>query len=155
MREERQPPRSQHRSLTRSKIRTSHRRKPERNHSEEKRSRLSSESSADFTPESSQEGGSKHGVHSWKLRRIEKQLAEIANQHQDGDAPGYDTRPPFTKRILRETIPRHFKIPQVEPYDGTTDPLDHLGSFKAHMMIQGASDALYCLAFPATLKKAA
>ena len=52
-------------------------------------------------------------------------------------------------------IPRHFKIPQVELYDGTIDPFDHMGSFKAHMMIQGASDALYCLAFPTTLKKAA
>ena len=133
----------------------SRRREHDGSYAEGKRPRLPSESSTDFTPESSQEGGSKHGVHAQKLQRIKKQLAEIANQHQDGDAPGYDTRPPFTKRILRETIPRHFKIPQVEPYDGTTDPLDHMGSFKAHMMIQGASDALYCLAFPTTLKKAA
>ena len=43
----------------------------------------------------------------------------------------------------------------MEPYDGTFDPFDHLGSFKAHMMIQGASDVMYCLAFPAILKKAA
>ena len=56
---------------------------------------------------------------------------------------------------MAEPIPHHFKIPQVEPYDGITNPLDHLASYKAHMMIQGVSDALYCLAFLATLKKLA
>ena len=66
-----------------------------------------------------------------------------------------DLRPPYTDRIMAEDIPRHFRVPQMEPYDGTSDPLDHLGNFKARMMIQGASDAMYCLAFPATLKKSA
>ena len=69
--------------------------------------------------------------------------------------PNYDTRPPFSKRIMEETILRQFKIPQVEPYDGTIDLFDHMDSFKAHMMIQNASDILYCLAFLATLKKVA
>ena len=46
-------------------------------------------------------------------------------------------------------------MPQVDPYDGTTDPLDHVESYKTMMMIQGASDALLCIAFLATLRKAA
>lgn len=36
-----------------------------------------------------------------------------------------------------------------------TDPLDHLESYKALMQVQGATDALLCKAFPATLWKAA
>lgn len=40
-------------------------------------------------------------------------------------------------------------------YDGTTDSLDHLKSYQALMMIQGANDALLCLAFLATFQKVA
>ena len=46
-------------------------------------------------------------------------------------------------------------MPHVEPYDGSTDPIDHLESYKALMTIQGATDALFCISFPATLRKAA
>ena len=46
-------------------------------------------------------------------------------------------------------------MPHVEPYDGSTDPVDHLESYKALMTIQGATDALFCIGFPATLCKAA
>lgn len=54
---------------------------------------------------------------------------------------------------MEEVILPHFKISQLEPYDGTFDLLDHLGSYKAQMMIQGSSDALHCIAFQAILKK--
>ncbi|XP_073117756.1 uncharacterized protein [Elaeis guineensis] len=46
-------------------------------------------------------------------------------------------------------------MPHVEPYNGSTDPIDHLESYKALMTIQGATDALFCISFPATLRKAA
>ena len=46
-------------------------------------------------------------------------------------------------------------MPQVEPFDGSTDPLDHLEGYKGLMMLQDASDIFFCLAFPTTLKKAA
>ncbi|XP_038982017.1 uncharacterized protein LOC120110599 [Phoenix dactylifera] len=44
---------------------------------------------------------------------------------------------------------------QIEPYDGSSDPLYHLESYKALMTLQGATNALLCTAFPATLRKAA
>ena len=90
-----------------------------------------------------------------KLRWIEEKIAELGHRRGEREAKLHGTRPPFSQRIMAESILRHFKIPQVEPYDGTTDPLDHLASYKAHMMIQYMSDALYCLAFLATLKKSA
>ena len=36
----------------------------------------------------------------------------------------------------------HFKLPQLEVYDWTTDPIDHVETFKAAMLLQGASDAI-------------
>lgn len=62
---------------------------------------------------------------------------------------------PFAPQIDREQVPLGFKVPQLESYDGSTDPVDHLESFKALMMLHGASDVIMCKAFPATLRKAA
>ena len=42
----------------------------------------------------------------------------------------------------------------MESYNGSTDPIDHLESYKALMMIQGPTDALLCIGFPTTLRKA-
>ena len=57
--------------------------------------------------------------------------------------------------ILKEPILSQFKIPQIGPYGGFSDPLDHLEGYKALMMLQDILDALLCLIFPATLKKLA
>ena len=43
-------------------------------------------------------------------------------------------------------------MPQVENYDGSKDPLDHLESFKTLMHLQGVADEIMCRAFPTTLK---
>ena len=46
-------------------------------------------------------------------------------------------------------------MPQLEPYEGFLDLLDHLESYKALMMLQEATDILVYLAFLMTLKKSA
>ena len=43
-------------------------------------------------------------------------------------------------------------MPTVDLYDGTTDPEEHLGVYKAQMYDQDVDDATYCCYFPATLK---
>ena len=43
-------------------------------------------------------------------------------------------------------------MPQMENYDGSKDPLDHLESFKTLMHLQGVPDEIICRAFPTTLK---
>lgn len=43
----------------------------------------------------------------------------------------------------------------IDPYDGSTNPIDQLERFKALMHLQDAFDALLSLAFSVTLKKAA
>jgi len=43
-------------------------------------------------------------------------------------------------------------MPQVETYDESKDPLDHLESFKTLMHLQRVPDEIMCRAFPTTLK---
>ena len=56
---------------------------------------------------------------------------------------------------MSKVIPPKFKMLQTEPYDRTTDPLDHLESFKALMLLHRATDGILCRAFSVTLHKAA
>ncbi|XP_077242400.1 uncharacterized protein LOC143882903 [Tasmannia lanceolata] len=46
-------------------------------------------------------------------------------------------------------------MPQLPHYDGTTDLVDHLKTFKTMMLIHGVSDDFMCRAYPATLIGAA
>ena len=43
-------------------------------------------------------------------------------------------------------------MPQVEAYNESKDPLDHLESFKTLMHLQGMANEIMCQAFPTTLK---
>ncbi|XP_057725405.1 uncharacterized protein LOC130941056 [Arachis stenosperma] len=56
---------------------------------------------------------------------------------------------------MRAKVPRNFKSPDMDLYDGTTDPKHHLSNFKSRMYLADASDATRCKAFPTTLSKAA
>ncbi|XP_020235437.1 uncharacterized protein LOC109815201 [Cajanus cajan] len=62
---------------------------------------------------------------------------------------------PFSEAIEAETIPRDHRVPQVEPFDGTQDPSQHLKDFRAQMLICGGSMGIRCKLFMGTLKKAA
>ena len=44
------------------------------------------------------------------------------------------------------------KMPTLDLYDGTTDPEEQLGVYKAQMYVKDVDDATYCRYFPATLK---
>ena len=45
-----------------------------------------------------------------------------------------------------------FHTPQIEAYDKSKDPLDHLESFKTLLHLQSVVDEIICRAFPAMLK---
>jgi len=47
------------------------------------------------------------------------------------------------------------KMSSVEPFDGTTDPDDHLDVYKAQIYVQDVDDAMCCRYFPATLRGSA
>ena len=62
------------------------------------------------------------------------------------------TNSPFTNEILNRPHPPKFRLPQLESYDGSKDPLDHIESFKMLMLLQMTPDELMCRTFPTTLK---
>nr|AJE29374.1 putative gag protein [Coffea canephora] len=59
---------------------------------------------------------------------------------------------PFTREIEDCPLPRRFKIPNIELYDASTDPEDHLSVFLTHMCLQTAADEIRCKTFPMFLK---
>ncbi|XP_030929409.1 uncharacterized protein LOC115955422 [Quercus lobata] len=59
---------------------------------------------------------------------------------------------PFTTPVTSFHLSPKFCMPQVEAYDGSKDPLDHLESFKTLIHLQGVADEIMCLAFLTTLK---
>ena len=62
---------------------------------------------------------------------------------------------PFTAFVTSFPLPQKFRMPQVENYDESKDPLDHLESFKTLMHLQEVPYEIICRAFPTTLKGSA
>ncbi|GFY87000.1 hypothetical protein Acr_05g0006390 [Actinidia rufa] len=57
-----------------------------------------------------------------------------------------------SERVMRIRVSSRFKLPtQLGVYEGKTDPMDHLDSYKNLMSLQGYSDEAMCKAFSATL----
>ena len=59
---------------------------------------------------------------------------------------------PFTAPVTSFPLPTNFRMPQVDTYDGSRDPLNHLEPFKTPMHLQGVPDEIMCRVFPTTLK---
>ena len=59
---------------------------------------------------------------------------------------------PFTAFVTSFSLSSKFCMPQVEAYDRSKDPLDHLNSFKTLMHLQGVANEIMCRAFPTMLK---
>ncbi|GFZ16012.1 hypothetical protein Acr_25g0004210 [Actinidia rufa] len=93
---------------------------------------------------------------SQKIRDLDARLDAIntgTNAPVTVDALVRQKDPPFTKRVLGARISSKFKLPtQLGIYEGKTDPMDHLDSYKSLMSLQGCSDEVMCKAFSATLK---
>ena len=62
------------------------------------------------------------------------------------------TNSPFTASVTSFPLPPKFCMLQVETYNESKDPLDHLESFKTLMHLQGVVGEIMCRAFPITLK---
>ncbi|GFZ17391.1 hypothetical protein Acr_26g0006610 [Actinidia rufa] len=93
---------------------------------------------------------------SQKIRDLDARLDAIntgTNAPVTVDTLVRQTDPPFTERVLGARISSKFKLPtQLGIYEGKTDPMDHLDSYKSLMPLQGCSDEVMCKAFSVTLK---
>ena len=58
------------------------------------------------------------------------------------DALVQQTESPFTAEVLHFPLPAKFRMPQVETFDGTRDPIDHLNTYKNQMELHGYQDPI-------------
>ena len=94
------------------------------------------------------------------IKSLRRELNEVKNAMKGKMAMNLDgmlqqTDSPFTTNVLEYLLPPKFCLPQLEFYDGTKDPLDHIGAFKTILNLQQTSDEVICRSFPATLRRAA
>lgn len=61
---------------------------------------------------------------------------------------------PFTDDIMRTHIPDIFKALNIDRYDGSPDPKDHLTTFTTQIFLTIDADPVMCKVFPTTLKGA-
>ena len=71
------------------------------------------------------------------------------------DALVQQTKSPFTVEVLHFSLLAKFRMPQIEAFDWTKDPVDHLNTYKTHMELHGYQDPVRCRAFASTLKGSA
>ena len=95
-----------------------------------------------------------------ELRKMRREMDELRNVVKDRAVENLDGMiwridSPFTTEVLNRPFPPEFCLPQLEPFDGSRDPLDHIETFKTLMLLQMTLDEVMCRAFPTTLKDAA
>ncbi|XP_027181965.1 uncharacterized protein LOC113780356 [Coffea eugenioides] len=84
-------------------------------------------------------------------RRERQQVRDELDLLLDPEADRYIASP-FVLDIEEFQLPAKFKIPNMKPYDATTDPEDHLFVFMTQMRLQTAADAVRCKTFPMFLE---
>ena len=90
------------------------------------------------------------------LREMRKEMDELRNTIKGKMDWSLDrmvgmTYSPFMTAILECPVPSKFRLPQLEPFNGLKDPLDHLNTFKATLGLQQPLDEILCHSFPTTL----
>ena len=99
------------------------------------------------------------GEQSWehRFKSLQQELSRV-KEVVKGHAPDtmdtlvQQTESPYTAEVLHFPLPAKFRIPQVEAFDGTRDPVDHLNTYKNQMELHGYQDPVRCRAFAITLK---
>ncbi|RRT64142.1 hypothetical protein B296_00039918 [Ensete ventricosum] len=90
-----------------------------------------------------------------QLRQVNQRIDEVQRDFvRSKEEVGETTKggSPFAPEILDKPIPSSFRLPAMEPYDGSIDPTEHVAAFKAQMTLYDTSDALMCRTFPTTLR---
>lgn len=64
----------------------------------------------------------------WTLQRY---------QNEQKEDYGLDDASPLSEEISVETFPTKFKLPSLNKYDRTVDPISHLAIFRMTMQLQG------------------
>ncbi|RRT40880.1 hypothetical protein B296_00045272 [Ensete ventricosum] len=89
-----------------------------------------------------------------QVRRVHQRLDEVLKSRGE---VGESTKggSPFTPEIQAKPLPATFRLPALDPYDGSDDPTEHIAAFRTQMALYDTSDALMCRAFSTTLRGSA
>ena len=123
----------------------------------ESRSRAPEEEEASTSDPTYQSGADRDRVEA-RIEELERRIGRMADgrdRHSTRDRVCTEIESPFSRRISRFPIPRRFKHPHLESYDGKGSPVDHIRMYKSQMALATNSNELLCLAFPETLKGSA
>ena len=69
-----------------------------------------------------------------ELCNMRKEMNELKSAMNDKGGENLDrmirrTDSPFTNEVLNQPLPPKFRLPRLESYDNSKDPLDHIESF--------------------------
>ena len=91
------------------------------------------------------------GKRSWeqRFRDIQQELSHMKEAVKGRapismDALVQQTESPFTAGVLHFPLPVKFRMSQIETFDGTKDPIDHLNTYKNQMELHGYQDLIWC-----------
>ncbi|KAJ8483716.1 hypothetical protein OPV22_016201 [Ensete ventricosum] len=93
-----------------------------------------------------------------QVRRVHQQLDEVQKEVlRSREEIGENSKggSPFTPKIQSKPLPATFRLPALESYDGSGDPMEHIATFRAQMALYDTSEVLMCRAFPTTLRGSA
>ena len=86
-----------------------------------------------------------------EMDKLRSAMKDKGEENLDGMIQRTDS--PFTTEVLNRPFPPKFRLPQLESYDSSKDPLDHIKSFKTLMLLQMTPDEVMCRAFLMTLER--
>ena len=69
-----------------------------------------------------------------EMDELRKAIREKTDQSLDRIVRKMDS--PFTVAVQECPVPSKFRLPQLEPFNGLKDPLDHLNTFKTTLGLQ-------------------
>ncbi|RWW24399.1 hypothetical protein GW17_00011310, partial [Ensete ventricosum] len=83
-----------------------------------------------------------------RLDEVQKEILKSRGEVGESSKGGS----PFTPEIQAKSLSATFRLPALEPYDGSGDSAEHIAAFGAQMALYDTSDVLMCRAFPTTLR---
>ena len=94
------------------------------------------------------------------MKSLRRELDKVKNDIKGKTAMNLNgvlnmTDSPFTISVLECPLPPKFCLSQLEFYNGTKDPLDHIRDFKTILSLQQTLNEVICISFPTTLRGAA
>ena len=89
------------------------------------------------------------------VQAMVRQIMSESRNYTNEDYGIERSHTPFTDDILEFQFPRRFNLPQMDKYNGRTDPGQHLMRYSWLMNAAAAPDAVKCKAFPIYLEDVA